>query len=113
MNGDQHEQTQRRSSQIPAEVLARARKSGADVPVPTWYAGRLEVDGSLAGKRSGNHSGNGPAARLSDAELAAIVEAHRPHPVRDTTSNGIARMQQLWVALMSRLGAARTQRRPV
>jgi hypothetical protein len=113
-----NEQNQSNASQIPAEVLARARKSGADVPAPTWYAGRLEVDSQRVleralGEGDWRLSDIDDVDHVDDADLAAIVQKHRPHPFRDTASNGMARMQRLLIALMQRLGARRTERRPV
>jgi hypothetical protein len=105
---------------IPAEVLARAQKSGDDVPTPTWYAGRLEVDGQHA-RASDDDGASPPTAGVSDEVVGRIVDANRPpHPIRDMTMSGVGRVQQLAAAMLQLLLAFvrwlsghRTERRPV
>jgi hypothetical protein len=77
-------------SHIPAEVWARARKSGADdVPEPTWYSGRLEIDADTRASEDGRRAIPAPVTHV---DLAAIMEANRERPYRDAAANGGARM---------------------
>lgn len=87
------------SQHVPAEVWARARKIGKDeMPIPTWYAGRLETNADSPSAPVDGDPGSAPG--LPGADLAAIAEAHRPpSPLRTGTSQGAAHLLQALMLL--------------